>query len=583
MQLLTHLTLILSVGAVLIEATAPPQPHHQQQHGKPPNFIYIVSDDHDHTTATPTYMPETYKHLASRGRIYSHLYTPMSVCCPSRTGFWRSQHGHSHNITDVKLPFGGWDLFYDRGYQEDNLGVWLRKAGYRTAYTGKLMNGNTVANAQTKPVTDVFDESAILLDPYTYSYTNSSLSWNGGPPRAYSGNYSTDLVRDVGLTFLDEAVKKQREDQDGKPFFLGVAPIGPHSTIRQDIDNGGFSNPIPAQRHRHLYNDTIIPRTDNFNPDSPSGANFVRKLPKLNDTVIDYIDEWHRDRLRALRSVDELVGAIVRRAEELGILDNTYIVYTSDNGFSTGGQHRRPPSKSLGYEEDIRVPAFIRGPGIKAGSTSHETWSNIDLAASFAEIAGATEHAGYSLDGRIMDWAQNHHTHGHAAKQDSTHHLSEYWVENYPEGIFGGSPSTAKYKTLRLREHSSDDWAYTVWCNGERELYDMLKDPYQMNNLLDDVSEYGALNSTRKAHRIAKRLDALTLSLKRCAGEECRVLWRRLFPQGEVGNLEESLQAKYDGYFDALPRVHFDDCELGFFADKEQPDWSGQLRFGERA
>ncbi|CAO1613028.1 unnamed protein product [Sympodiomycopsis kandeliae] len=566
--------------------------HHHKPANSRPNIIYILSDDHDYFTATEEYMPETYKHLVSHGRKYSHFYTPMSICCPSRVGFLRSQHGHNHNVTDVQAPFGGWDLFYERGYQNDNLATWLRDAGYKTYYTGKLMNGNTVSNARDKPVTKLFDESAVLLDPFTYSYYNSAISWNGQAPQRYPFNYSTDLIKEIGIDYLHQAAQSE------EPFFLGIAPIGPHSLIDSPHGKTGFENPIPAKRHLHLYSDVVIPRSPNFNPDVPSGANFVKKYTKLNQTVLDYNDEWHRDRLRSLKSVDDLVGQVIEQVKHLGLLDNTYIIYSSDNGFSTGGQHRRPPGKCLGYEEDIRVPAFIRGPGIEAGSVNHNTWSNIDLAASFAEIARATEKAGYTVDGRIMDWAQ----HGRpkveqervdviepqqlvpnssvvASGHDATHHLSEFWVNDYPEGIYAGQTYTAKYKTLRVREkHSSDknvDYAYTVWCNGERELYDMVQDPYQMNNLLGNISEYAPLTS--KDHRLATRLDALTLSLKDCSGQECRRTWSTLFPNGQVRNVDQAASHKYDKYFDALPRVHFDNCELGFHAEKEAPHWSQEL------
>lgn len=593
----------LLAALTLVDASANPsgdRPHHGI---KRPNIIYILSDDHDHTTATSEYMPETYKHLVSHGRRYSHFYTPMSVCCPSRAGFFRSQHGHNHGILDVQGPLGGFDVFWNRGYQDDNLGVWLRQAGYKTYYTGKLMNGNTVANAQSKPTTKLFDQSAILLDPYTYTYLNSSLSWNGQAPESYPGNYSTDLIRDVGLQYLDEAAQSE------EPFFLGIAPIGPHSVV--EPSSPGFTNALPAARHKGLYNGTIIPRTANFNPDVPSGANFVRNYEKLNETVLDYVDEWHRDRLRALRSVDDLVGAVIERVRKLNLLDDTYIVYTSDNGFSTGGQHRRPPGKCLGYEEDIRVPAFIRGPGIQAGSWNNEAWSNIDLSASFAEVADATRHASYALDGRVMDWVRPHErgdkeqrelideqlpsreAHSERLNKTSlpssatTHHLSEYWVKNYVEGIYAGNQSTSKYKTLRVRESGGKgaagrhDWTYTVWCNGERELYDMAKDEYQMNNLLGTSNNFVPLNGTaHKSHRIATRLDALLLSLKRCVGQECRQTWETLFPKGQVASLEQALHKRYDDYFQQLPRVHYDDCEIGFDAAKEQSDWSEELQWG---
>lgn len=103
--------------------------------------------------------------------------------------------------------------------------------------------------------------------------------------------------------------------------------------------------------------------------------------------MIDYEDHYYRQRLRALQGVDELVEKLVSRLEESGEIDNTYIIYTSDNGFHIG-QHRMPPGKTTGFEEDIRVPFFIRGPGIPEGKTEDSVSTHIDLVPTFFELAG---------------------------------------------------------------------------------------------------------------------------------------------------------------------------------------------------
>jgi len=128
--------------------------------------------------------------------------------------------------------------------------------------------------------------------------------------------------------------------------------------------------------------------------------NFAR----LNQTQIDYNDNWYRMRLRSLQAVDELVEAVYKKVEAAGQADNTYFIYTADNGYSIG-QHRRNPGKTSGYEEDIRVPFAIRGPTVEQGTVNTASaYSNIDLSASILHLAGAE--ANIDVDGKLMPFAQ---------------------------------------------------------------------------------------------------------------------------------------------------------------------------------
>ncbi len=166
--------------------------------------------------------------------------------------------------------------------------------------------------------------------------------------------------------------------------------------------------------------------------------------------MVDYLDEWYRNRIRSLQAVDELVDAVMRKAEDLGVLDKTYFIYTSDNGY-TVGEHRRQPGKTTGYEEDIRVPLLVRGPGIDA-STDSSVHSNIDLTATIVKKAHAEP--SYDLDGRVMEWSESKRSFREAGT--STHHLSEFWVSQVGGALEGdyaaeGGKILSKYRTLRLR------------------------------------------------------------------------------------------------------------------------------------
>lgn len=148
----------------------------------------------------------------------------------------------------------------------------------------------------------------------------------------HRGEYSTDLVRDKSLAYLDEALGNDI------PFFLGIAPIASHSwidstSLPEVLDPGArIRMDIPAAhpRHANLFAGTQLPRSPSFNPDEAHGVSWVRTLPKLNATQEAYLDEFYRGRLRTLQAVDEMVEQVVEKLRDAGQLDNTYIFYTCE-------------------------------------------------------------------------------------------------------------------------------------------------------------------------------------------------------------------------------------------------------------
>lgn len=182
-----------------------------------------------------------------------------------------------------------------------------------------------------------------ILDPFMYWYMNSSWQRNTDAPVSYEGQHSGDVTTEKALGLLDEAVSASAASTEGaRPFFLGIAPIAPHCNIWAPSYRDGrgspiaeveFSPPVPAYRHEHLFGHAKVPRTTNFNPDRPSGASWIRELPKQSQEDVDFNDHYYRQRLRSLQTVDEMVDKLVKSLEGRGILDNTYIMYTTDNGY----------------------------------------------------------------------------------------------------------------------------------------------------------------------------------------------------------------------------------------------------------
>lgn len=279
----------------------------------------------------------------NEGATYSQHYCTVALCCPSRASLWTGKAAHNHNITNVSPPHGGYPKVVEQGVNDDNLFLWLQEAGFNTYYVGKLWNFHSVEN-YNQPYAKGFNGSDFLLDPFTYQYWNAKISHNGEEPVSYAGQYSTDVVAEKSVAWLKEAL------QEDEPFFLTVSPIAPHSNWVIDVEHdvSYLEEPKSAPRHQHLFSDYVIPRDPSFNKAIEGGVSWVGELPPLNETLIQYHDHYQRQRLRALQAVDEMVSDLVEVLEQSGQLDNTYIFYTTDNGYHLS-QHRMKPGKECGY------------------------------------------------------------------------------------------------------------------------------------------------------------------------------------------------------------------------------------------
>jgi arylsulfatase A-like enzyme len=309
-------------------------------------------------------------------------------------------------------------------------------------------------------------------------YLNASFQRNEESPVSHEGEYSTDVLKGKALGLLDEAVAAKG------PFFLGIAPNAPHSNVDAHIfphdpneiptnDSFRLSAPIPAKRHAHLFSDVVVPRTANFNPDKPSGANWVKKQPKQSDENVKSNDDFYRNRLRALQAVDELVDAVFKKLEENSLLDNTYVFYSTDNGFHIG-QHRLQPGKECGFEEDINIPLIVRGPGVPKGLTTEIVTTHTDLAPTILTLAKTPLRADF--DGVAIPLSDKDIL---LARNKRHEHVNvEYWGFAASEGKFGfngGSDFLVQNNTYKaLRVIGADyNLYYSVWCTNEHELYDL--------------------------------------------------------------------------------------------------------------
>lgn len=429
------------------------------------------------------------------------------------------------------------------------------------------------------------------MDPGTYIYYNATMQSNQDTPRNLPGEYSTDVVSQRAVEFMKAG------KESGKPFFLIVAPVGPHGqtlfphTAQNPSNFPVFDPPIPADRHKDKWADVKVPRQVSFNQaiKSPNmSLSYLADLPAWNQTVIDYYDEFYRLRLAALASVDDLVTSVLDSAETMGLLENTYFIYTSDNGYHIG-QHRLPAGKSCGYEEDINVPFIVRGPGIAKNQVYHAATSHTDIAPTLFSLANIPLHDDF--DGQTMPLFNgtsaansSHPTFSATTKQE--HINVEFWGSQLPEGLYGRDlvkPQAGAHNTYKAVRLISDDYDYyyAVWCTGLRELYNMTRDPYQTSNLA--VNDLDIIEGSYSEHdkfwqedlqQVQARLDTSLVVLKTCKGDTCRNPWKVMHPSGDIKSFADAMNSKYDSCYKDQPRVTFDSCQPGYLKEVEHPDVS---------
>ncbi|KAI1735284.1 arylsulfatase-like protein [Xylaria scruposa] len=543
-----------------------------------PNIIFILTDDQDLHMQSLNYMPFVQEHLINRGTLFRKHFCTTALCCPSRVSLWSGKAAHNTNVTDVRPPYGGYPKFVSQGLNDKYLPIWLQDAGYNTYYTGKLFNAHSVDNYDS-PFAAGWTGSDFLLDPFTYWYMNSTYQRNRDQPISYEGQHSVDVLAEKAIGLLNEAYDA------GRPFFLGIAPVAPHSDIQSPaFKHGNHSNitevefrpPVPAKRHAHLFQDAKVPRTSNFNPDKPSGASWVRALRKQDPDDIQYNDNFYVQRLRTLQSVDELVDNLVRRLGDLGILQNTYLIYSTDNGYHIG-QHRLHPSKQCSFEEDINIPLIIRGPRVPEGFATDIVTTHTDLAPTILRIAGAPLRDDF--DGLAIPLTQ---AGLNQAKDERHEHVTvEHWGFGANEGLILDSYPRLywnnTYKAMRVIGKSYN-LHYQVWCNNEHELHDLTTDPGQMVNLLHPDEKSTGMLLGIPLHKVVQRLDSLLFVLKSCRAQTCIHPWQALHPGGSVETLQDALSPRFDSFYETRTnRIRFDRCEPGYILDAEGAQYEQEL------
>ena len=445
-----------------------------------PNIVVLMTDDQ--TLDSMSVMPKTRGLLGERGTTFTRSFASYALCCPSRATLYTGQYAHNHGVLSNGLPMGG----YTRLDKTNWLPLWLQAAGYRTMHVGKFLNGyGRVTPTEVPPG---WNDWHATVDPSTYRFYNYTVNENGTLATYGAAGeeqfYSTDFFARRANELIASAAPSTQ------PFFMSVAFLAPHSGQPREADDPvGHATPAVAPRHANAFSTATLPTPASFNEaDLSDKPVVIRGRPAITPERFAAIEEGYEQRLESLLAVDDAVESIVGALATSGELDETLILFTSDNGFFHG-EHRIRAGKLYAYEPSVRLPLVMRGPGVPAGERRAQLVTNADLSPTILDAANARP--GRAQDGRsLFD----------LGRDPGVQWGRELLVE-------GGNNQGLTFRALRNYR-----WKYIEHASGEMELYDLDRDPDELNNVQGNTT----LADVRSA--MARRLAAL----RGCAGSGCR-------------------------------------------------------------
>jgi arylsulfatase A-like enzyme len=414
----------------------------------------ILTDDQRWDTLK--YMPIVKSELMAKGATFKNAFVVNALCCPSRVTILKGTYSHTNRVYANIGPYGGYPNFAKDG---STIATWLNRGGYATSMIGKYLNQYTAPY-----IPSGWDNwVAFAKEDGDAEYYNYKLTVNGTIERHVSDSpedYSTDVLAQHADDFI-------RTTPPERPLFLYFAPVAPHQPA------------TPAPRHRLLYKGVAPWRPASYNERSIGDKpDYVRSIHRFSPKRRDEIDRTRRRQLASLRGVDDAVGRLLTALSDTGRLENTLIIFASDNGYSWG-EHRWV-GKLVPYEESIRIPLVMRwDPEIDAGVTDKRMALNLDFARTIAHAAGvdASETEGRSLLSML--------------DESSAPGRDRFLIEHLR--TTGPPPSYCAVRTER--------YTYVQYSGGERELYNLRRDPHQLVNVAGKRANHETVVSLKRAAR----------------------------------------------------------------------------------
>jgi arylsulfatase A-like enzyme len=546
--------LSLAAGVLLLLCLlllAGPRSSTAAETAQPPSFVVIQTDDQTLDQLYATFgqpklqaMPNTLNMIAKRGETFNNYYVSYPLCCPSRVSLLTGRYAHNNGVKGNIQPNGGYFGFSFRAAYSHNLATWLQGAGYRTIHVGKFLNGygdEPYSNGTEVPPGWTAWHTVLKADTDHYYY-GYSLNNNGqieGPfgdsgtwePREYGVRddigcpyaplnglpcyYETDQLTNYAIGELQATPPEQ-------PFYLQLDYTAPHGDFRHP------AGPEPAPRHYDWFKGAPLPhdRSEGFAEGNVADKpRFIRDAPYLGLSDIHTYRVYYDKVLESLRSVDDGVKLLMDTLGSQHRLRNTYVIFTSDNGFFYG-EHRLIGGKFLAYEPSTHLPFLIRGPHIRAGTESSELIGNIDVAPTVLELAGVEPDK--SVDGRSITPFLH---------DPELTTLRPYLFESFVEssdvveaGAIAEPGDQSSTPAARARANPGatasilappkdyegirlGPYKYIAWPDGEKELYDLEKDPYELNNIVRIPNYFPVRNFLHRE---------LLNRLEDCVGRVCR-------------------------------------------------------------
>lgn len=446
-----------------------------------PNIFMITVDD-----AAPddlAHMPHVRKLLVDKGVRVANGLAPTPICVPARATLLTGQFAHNHGALTIDGESGGFKSFRHDG---NTLPVWLQRAGYDTLFVGKYLNGYGGHHARYVP--PGWTDWRGSVDPWTYEFNRAVINHDGHVTRRREYN-TTAFARAVDT---DLSAKRRTK----KPWYLWVNYVAPHIGGPRDRDDPIVTHPharripttSPAPKYRNYFAGLPLPDKPNMFESDVSDKVMHPAKATWSPMLRGLVREMYEQRLEALKSVDDAVARHIAILRRTGQLDNTLIVFSSDNGFNVG-EHNLI-GKLWYFRDSSQLPMVMRGPGLAKGTTTKTIVSNADLPVTFAALAHARP--GRVVDGEnVMPWLRS----GRNVERVVP-------LEGYP--VDGGRRRI--YSAIRV----GDRWNYARLGSRE-ELYDLRADPYELDNVADEPSYAATL----------ARMRGLDRTYRNCAGDSC--------------------------------------------------------------
>jgi len=475
---------------------------------KPPNILFFLTDDQDSELGGLEPLSKAKSWIAEKGVSFDNAFVTVPVCCPSRSSILTGLYQQNTKALNNSLEGNCYGSEWTESTEKNTFATSLKSNGYTTYYAGKYLNCYCRQECDRDSELDLtvppgWDNWAGLCG--NSKYYNYTLSVNG-EAEEHGDNYETDYLTDVisrkAMDWLADYRKLKDQSDDGlvNPFLMVLATPAPHGPV------------TPAPKYANEFSDRKAPRTPAFNyvKDGSSDKHWVMRFNSdpLDDILIERVDEWFRNRWRTLLSVDEMIDKVMRELEDMGELDNTFVLFSSDHGYHLG-TFGMMWDKRMNYETDVRVPFLIRGPGVMENKTVKDINVNIDIAPTMIEMSGQTinpdDYDGISLLPFVMKENESY------LKKDTTLQRNEFifsyngeadqelnieTCEDYIKGDHMMSHCKVEWdckcedtrnNTYQCKRYL-DDQENKVLCRFEDEedfveYYDLNKDPYQLYNI----------------------------------------------------------------------------------------------------